>query len=74
MSDKSDRSKNKHLAETKRTKSSQMFRMRGLSVRDVVLPWESKEEFKQLVRELTLELSPQGRMDEDIVFDVARLH
>jgi hypothetical protein len=74
MSDKSDKSKKKRLAETKRTKSSQMFGMRGLSVRDVVLPWESKEEFKQLHRELTEELSPQGRMEEDIVFDVARLH
>jgi hypothetical protein len=59
--------------ETKRAKSNQTLRMRGLSVRDVVLPWESKEEFKKLHQELMAELSPHGRMEEDIVFNVAVL-
>ncbi|MBV8242228.1 MAG: hypothetical protein JOZ35_06485 [Hyphomicrobiales bacterium] len=62
--------KSKH---TKRAKSNQTLRMRGLSVRDVVLPWDSKEEFERLHRELTAELSPHGRMEEDIVLDVAIL-
>src|SRR5215831_11723371 len=57
----------------KRAKSNQIFRMRGLSVRDVVLPWDSNEEFERLHRELTAELSPHGRMEEDIVLDVAIL-
>jgi hypothetical protein len=39
----------------------------------VVLPWESKDEFEQLHQELTAELSPHGRMEEDIVLDVAIL-
>src|SRR6516165_8021137 len=57
----------------KTAKSNQAFRIRGLSVRDVVLPWESKEEFERLHWELMAELSPHGRMEEDIVLDVAIL-
>lgn len=69
-----DKSKGKQLGESKSAKSNQLLRMRGLSVRDVMLPWESKDEFKQLHRELTAELSPHGRMEEDIVLSVALLH
>jgi hypothetical protein len=74
MKNRSDKPKNK--------KSNQILRMRGLSVGDVVLPWESgdvvlpwesKEQFRRLHRELTAELSPQGRMQEDIAFEVAIL-
>src|SRR5262252_793285 len=57
----------------KTAKSNQAFRIRGVSVRDVVLPWESKEEFERLHRELMAELSPHGRTEEDIVLDVAIL-
>jgi hypothetical protein len=57
----------------KTAKSNQILRMRGLSVRDVVLPWDSKEEFERLHRELTAEFSPHGRMEEDIVLDMAIL-
>jgi hypothetical protein len=53
--------------------SKQTVRIRGVSARDVVLPWESKDEFEQLYQQLTAELSPHGRMEEDIVFDVAIL-
>jgi hypothetical protein len=53
--------------------SKQTVRIRGVSVRDVVLPWESRDEFVQLYQELTAELSPHGRMEQDIVFDVAIL-
>jgi hypothetical protein len=68
-----DRSRDKQLGKSKKAKSNQHLRMRGVSVRDVVLPWESKEKFKQLHRELTAELSPHGRMEEDIVLDIAIL-
>jgi hypothetical protein len=64
---------NRKSKDTKRAKSNQTLRMRGPSVRDVVLPWDSKEEFERLHRELTAELSPHGRMEEDIVLDVAIL-
>jgi hypothetical protein len=67
------KSNDKQLSESKTAKSKQTLRVRGLSVRDVVLPWEPKDEFKQLYRELTAELSPHGRMEEDIVLDVAIL-
>jgi hypothetical protein len=53
--------------------SKQTVRIRGVSARDVVLPWESKDEFEQLYQELTAELSSHGRMEQDIVFDVAIL-
>jgi len=66
-----DKSKDKQLGKSKKAKSNQILRMRGLSVRDVVLPRESKDEFERLYREVTVELSPQGRMQEDIVFSVA---
>jgi hypothetical protein len=70
-----DKSKGKDRSESKKrlVKSKQTVRIRGLSERDVVLPWESKDEFKQLHRELTAELSPHGRMEQDIVLDVAIL-
>jgi histone H3/H4 len=66
---KKDRSESKKALVT----SKQTVRIRGVSVRDVVLPWESRDEFVQLYQELTAELSPRGRMEEDIVFDVAIL-
>jgi len=77
MTDKSaKKSKHKKQSETKRipVKRNQTFRVRGVSVRDVVLPWESKDEFERLHRELTAELSPHGRMEEHIVLDVTILH
>jgi len=66
---KKDRSESKKAPVT----SKHTVRIRGVSVRDVVLPWESRDEFVQLYQELTAELSPRGRMEEDIVFDVAIL-
>jgi hypothetical protein len=66
---KKDRSGSKNALVT----SKQTVRIRGVSVRDIVLPWESKEEFEQLYQELRAELSPHGRMEEDIVLDVAIL-
>jgi hypothetical protein len=66
-------SRDKQLGKSKRAKSTQTLRIRGLSVRDVLLPWESKEDFERLHQELTAELSPHGRMEEDIVLDVAIL-
>jgi len=57
----------------KKKKSNQILRVRGLSPGDVVLPWESKDEFRQLHQDLTAELSPQGCLEEEIVLDVAIL-
>jgi hypothetical protein len=68
-----NKSKDKQLGKSKRAKSNQILRMRGLSVRDIVLPWESTDEFERLHQELTAEFSPHGRMEEDIILDVAIL-
>ena len=38
-----------------------------------MLPWESREEFEKLLAELQDEFQPRGRMENEIVFDVAHL-
>jgi hypothetical protein len=67
------RRKDKHPNESKKTKLNETARSRGLVVRDLVMPWESKAEFEQLHQELRAEFSPQGRMQEDTVLDLAIL-
>jgi hypothetical protein len=70
-----DKSKDKNRSESKKAlvKSKQTVRIQGVSVRDVVLPWESKDEFDQLYQDLRAEFSPLGRMEEDTVLDLAIL-
>jgi hypothetical protein len=63
MKNRSDKPKNK--------KSKQIPRIRGVSVSDLVLPWDSKDEFERLHRDLTTEFSPHGRMEQDTVLDLA---
>lgn len=57
--------------DSKKTKLNKTARSRGLTVRDLVLPWESKAEFERLHQELRAEYSPEGRMQEDTVLDLA---
>jgi len=45
----------------------------GYYARDVLLPWESREDFEQLHADLRDELQPDGRMEEEIVFDITHL-
>jgi hypothetical protein len=45
----------------------------GIYGKDILLPWESREEFEKLLAELHDEFKPNGRMEKDIVFDVAHL-
>jgi hypothetical protein len=45
----------------------------GIYGKDILLPWESREEFEKLLTELQDELKPNGRMENEIVFDVAHL-
>ena len=45
----------------------------GIYGKDILLPWESREEFEKLFAELRDELQPRGRMENEIVFDVAHL-
>jgi hypothetical protein len=45
----------------------------GVYGKDILLPWESREEFEKLLAELRDEFQPSGRMENEIVFDVAHL-
>jgi hypothetical protein len=45
----------------------------GIYGKDILLPWESREEFEKLLAELQDEFQPSGRMENEIVFDVAHL-
>jgi len=55
----------------KKRKLNETARRRGLAVGDLVQPWQSKAEFEQLLQELRAEFSPEGRMEEDTVLDLA---
>jgi hypothetical protein len=45
----------------------------GFYAEDVLLPWESAEEFGTLLTELEEEFQPDGRMEKEVVFDLAHL-
>src|ERR1700722_8034348 len=38
---------------------------------DKLLPWEAREDFETILSELFAEFRPQGRMEIEIVFDLA---
>jgi hypothetical protein len=48
--------------------------LHGLYARDVLLPWESKEDFLRLHEDLKAEFFPDGRAEEEAVLDLAFLH
>jgi hypothetical protein len=43
----------------------------GIYGQDVLLPWESRHDFEKLLTELQDEFPPNGRMENEIVFDLA---
>src|SRR5436309_1556732 len=45
--------------------------LHGLYARDVLMPWDSKEDFLQLHRDLIDEFFPNGRAEQETVLDVA---
>ncbi len=46
----------------------------GLYAKDILLPWDSHEDFERLFADLKAELSPHGRAEEEAVLDLAVLH
>src|ERR1017187_1499153 len=48
--------------------------LHGLYAKDVLLPWDSKEDFLKLHEDLKIELFPDGRAEEEAVLDLAFLH
>jgi hypothetical protein len=45
----------------------------GIYGQDILLPWESSDDFKKLLTELRDGYRPNGRTENDIVFDLAHL-
>jgi hypothetical protein len=45
----------------------------GIYGKDILLPWESRKDFEKLLADLRDEFRPDGRMENDIVFDMAHL-
>ena len=45
----------------------------GVYAEDIILPWESHEEFVTLFKDLAEEFRPDGRMEEEVVLDLAHL-
>jgi hypothetical protein len=46
----------------------------GLYAKDVLLPWDSREEFERLHADLKAEFFPSGRAEEEAVLELAFLH
>ncbi len=57
-----------------RTSTSVNALVHGLYASDIVLKWESVEDFQQLWRELKAEWIPQGRQEYETVLALARLN
>jgi len=45
----------------------------GIYGKDLLLPWESREEFEKLLADLQAEVQPSGPMESESVFDLAHL-
>jgi hypothetical protein len=46
----------------------------GLYAKDILLPWDSRDEFQKLHEDLKAEFSPHGRAEEEAVLDLTILH
>ena len=46
----------------------------GLYTKDLLLPWDDREDFEKLHADLKAEFSPRGRAEEEAVLDLAILH
>jgi hypothetical protein len=57
-----------------RTPASKNALVHGLYAADILLPWESEEEFETLFRELQEEWKPVGRQEIETVLSLARLN
>jgi hypothetical protein len=46
----------------------------GVFAKDIIAPWESREDFETLHRALQMEFQPRGRSEEECVLDLAYLY
>ena len=57
-----------------RKRTDKVALVHGLYASDIILPWESEEEFQHLFRELKEEWLPQGREEFETLLSLARLN
>jgi hypothetical protein len=69
---KTDRD-SKHSTDTDKKRKSKNALIHGLYSSDVVMPWESREDFENLLADLRAEFKPDGAMEQDTVVDLACL-
>jgi hypothetical protein len=63
------------MTDTNKKKSrSHNALVHGLYAKDVLLPWDSKEDFEKLLEDLKAEFYPCGRSEEEAVLDLAFLY
>lgn len=63
------------MTATKKNKTRrQNALVHGLYAKDVLLPWDSKDDFEKLHADLTAEFMPHGRAEEEAVLDLTFLH
>ena len=57
-----------------RKRTDKVALVHGLYASDIILPWESEEEFQHLFRELKEEWRPQGRQELETLLSLARMN
>jgi hypothetical protein len=62
----------KDLTTKKSTRQNAL--VHGLYAKDVLLPWDSRDDFERLHEDLKVEFTPRGRAEEEAVLDLAVLH
>jgi hypothetical protein len=58
---------------SKKTRSHNAL-VHGIYAKDILMPWESKEAFETLHKDLQTEFMPRGRSEEDCILDLAYLY
>ena len=62
------------MSQTKKNPRSRNALVHGLYAKDVLLPWDSKDDFEKLHEDLRAEFFPCGRAEEEAVLDLAVAH
>jgi hypothetical protein len=62
------------MKQTTKQASSHNALVHGLYAKDVLLPWDSREDFEKLHQDLRAEFLPRGRSEEETILDLAFLY
>jgi hypothetical protein len=69
---KADRD-SKHSTDTDKKRKSKNALVHGIYARDIIMPWEAREEFEHLHAAFCAEFNPDGQMEKETVLDLACL-